>query len=1018
MRILGIAIVVLSAWVSTAHADAWDVRLVDRAAPSDTANVASTGGTFVGREGRYVVITSEARNLVPDQVDDYFKSDLFLYDRSSGSTALISHIPGSSTQPCDGITQLNGSSADGRFVLFTSNCYNLVAGLTDNNNTFDTFVYEVATGIVTLACPAAATPGATPSLGSSGIAISSDGSSVLLSSRSTDLVAGMGASPLYYNTYVRDRGTGTTLLASRKLGSPTIGPNYDSAAIALSADGHRVLFDTRATDVLPGIVDTNGFEDAFLFDATDGSTRLVTSAAGMPDHAGNGYGTSLGLSDDGTRVLLRSTATDFIAGAVDTNNYFDLFLFDLATQERFLVDHVAGSPLTASTAGGFDAAFSADGNRVAYNSSATGLVSGAVTQGNNAFLFDRATGLNRLLSHLPGQPLQSANGSSTPVRIAANGNRVLLNSTSVNLVTGVQYLSGGGNVFLYDLASDSVRLLSQRAATPPATGNGTAAAGAVNADGTAVTYLSNATDVLADSVDLNLGADVFVYDDLSHATALATRAQPSSLIYTAAGASTPRALSADGRYLLFASTAPDLIVGEDRNTDVDAFLYDNVTGGISLLSGTQGSATQADSVATNPVGMSDDARWILLNQNQIYLLDRQTGVRTLVSHAAGNPVTPANGVATAKMITRDGNWVLYASSASNLVTGVVDPAFRSDVFLYDRVNNRSILVSHDASSNLAAGNDQSDPLAVTPDGRFVLFNSYATNLVPGEFDAHPSLADVYVFDRQTGTISLVSHVQGSTAQAGNASSTGSGISDDGTWIVFGSESTDLLTGQQFTLQGWGQCYLFNRLTGSVVLLTHRVGLPLTTTDYGGTGIITRDGHTVFINSSSSNLAPGAFGTDSNYTEVYAYDVATGAITLVSHAFDNPNRAVSGGASLANAYAGTNGTSADGNKLLIASRSSDLVPNTPYTGVSNTYVFDRAQNRATLVSHVWYSPDQIAGTGFDAVGSWFISADGSTTAMTTHATTLVPHVAPRLLGSDQLYVARFAERVFLDGFESP
>jgi len=129
---------------------------------------------------------------------------------------------------------------------------------------------------------------------------------------------------------------------------------------------------------------------------------------------------------------------------------------------------------------------------------------------------------------------------------------------------------------------------------------------------------------------------------------------------------------------------------------------------------------------------------------QVYVLDRQTGGYELVSRdAAGNP---ANAPALNPSISGDGRYVSYESPASNLsCTGSQD-----HVFVYDR-QTHAVLCASNALIGGAADGPSGLP-SISQNGRFIAFNSSATNLVKGDFDG---TADFFVFDQQLGTTSLV-----------------------------------------------------------------------------------------------------------------------------------------------------------------------------------------------------------------------------------------------------------------------
>jgi hypothetical protein len=144
------------------------------------------------------------------------------------------------------------------------------------------------------------------------------------------------------------------------------------------------------------------------------------------------------------------------------------------------------------------------------------------------------------------------------------------------------------------------------------------------------------------------------------------------------------------------------------------------------------------------------------------------------------------------LVSGDGRYVAFTSNGSNLAAGQHEPSppFRtSDAFLYDRVTDSNVLVSHTASSPLDAA-DSAVLAALSPDGGRVLFGSYASNLVPGLVGG--AAQQVFVFERSTGTITLVSGAGGSGSQSGNDSSVGAALSQDSSVVLFASSASDLV----------------------------------------------------------------------------------------------------------------------------------------------------------------------------------------------------------------------------------
>ncbi len=171
------------------------------------------------------------------------------------------------------------------------------------------------------------------------------------------------------------------------------------------------------------------------------------------------------------------------------------------------------------------------------------------------------------------------------------------------------------------------------------------------------------------------------------------------------------------------------------------------------------------------------------NARDVFVRDRQAGTTARVSvDSAG---TQANGQSFAPAVSRDGRMVAFHSDASNLVPGDANNA--SDVFVHDRQSRTTTRVS--VATGGAEGNGSSSAPALSADGRFVTFVSDATNLVTGDTNF---ARDVFLHDRQTGATTRIS--VSTTGDQGNIHSLSSAISDDGRFVAFSSYAANLVAG--------------------------------------------------------------------------------------------------------------------------------------------------------------------------------------------------------------------------------
>jgi Tol biopolymer transport system component len=368
-------------------------------------------------------------------------------------------------------------------------------------------------------------------------------------------------------------------------------------------------------------------------------------------------------------------------------------------------------------------------------------------------------------------------------------------------------------------------------------------------------------------------------------------------------------ISADGRYVAFVSFASNLVPGS--NTSDNVIVHDRQTGSTSLVS-VSSTGAQPNSASHDP-SMSADGRYVAFdsvasnlvpgdaNGNEdVFVRDQQTGTTSLVSLSSTG--AQANSGAYEPAISGDGRYVVFTSYASNLVPS--DTNATADVFVRDRQTGTTSRVS--VSSTGAQGNLQSfsGAAAISADGRYVAFESFASNLVPGDTNGRE---DVFVRDRQTGTTTLVS--VSSTGVQGNAASLIPSISADGQHVVFESKASNLVSGDA---DGCRDVFVHDLLTRITSLVS--VSSTGTQGDHASLDAsISADGRYVAFDSTSPNLVAG----DTNYKEdVFVRDRQTGITRRVS---------LSNAGSQGNQGGAFPSISADGQQVAFDSFSSNLVP---------------------------------------------------------------------------------------------
>lgn len=328
----------------------------------------------------------------------------------------------------------------------------------------------------------------------------------------------------------------------------------------------------------------------------------------------------------------------------------------------------------------------------------------------------------------------------------------------------------------------------------------------ISTDGRYVTFYSSAADLV--SGDSNVSDDVFVYDRTSHTV---ERVSVNEDGQEGDGGSTEPSMSSDGGCVVFQSLATNLISG-DTNGVYDIFVYDRVAGTVERVS-TDGDGVQGDGHSFNPV-ISADERFVVFHSSatnlvsgdsnavdDVFVHERSTGAVERLS-VDGEGVE-GNGASSYPALSADGRYIAFQSRATNLISS--DTNGRQDVFVHDRTSGSIERVSVDGGG-LESSGDSYYP-AVSTDGRYVTFYSGAADLVPGDTNG---VNDIFIFDRTSDTIERVS-VDNEGVQ-GNGHSYNPAVSADGRYVAFYSTASNLVPGDT---NGAYDIFVFDRTTDTI-----------------------------------------------------------------------------------------------------------------------------------------------------------------------------------------------------------
>ncbi|HEY3265374.1 MAG TPA: hypothetical protein VGM37_00495 [Armatimonadota bacterium] len=282
----------------------------------------------------------------------------------------------------------------------------------------------------------------------------------------------------------------------------------------------------------------------------------------------------------------------------------------------------------------------------------------------------------------------------------------------------------------------------------------------------------------------------------------------------------------------------------------------------------------------------------------------------------------ANWESRQPAISADGRFIAFVSGASNLVPGGAPDV--DDVYLRDRLSGQTTCVS--VATTGARGDADSDSPAISADGRFIAFRSYASNLVPGDANG---VEDIFVHDVRLGTTVRVS--TDSAGHEADSFSDAPAISADGAVVAFSSRASNLAANAPAGLRG---IYAHVMKTGATALVTHAFDGAAANGDSFSPSL-SADGRIVAYSSPASNIVLGDFNQES---DVFLTDRLTGATSRVS---------VGGGGLEANSDSDSPALSGSGRAVAFRSFATNIAPGA--SGLGDIFLRDVSAGVTTLVS---------------------------------------------------------------------
>lgn len=800
-----------------------DIAIYDRqSGTSENITFDITGDLFdpnFDGMSNYSFLASQISNngqFVAIQVHEYseFDSDyhLFLYDRNTDLVV-------KSIYSGYDFAEYFNLSGDGRYLTFYTS--EALVG-SDTNGFYDTYLYDAVTDQYEVVSIDRNGNNADADSGYS--AVSDDGRYVAFLSNASDLIAGMNNLTGNQQAYVRDRQTGETILISEAIDGG-FGDSI-SSHIAISANGRFIAFSSQSTNLIPEI-DGNNAEDIFVYDMM---TQSIIRAS-ISDLGEEANSDSLIPAISNTGIVTYSSYASNLNGT-DTNENVDVFISAPQYDDYGTTIGTAGTAMVND------------------------VTSGSIGTIGDVDLLS--------IDISAGQALRfTLDGLGT-----LDTNMTLLDANGAVLATNDD-LTGTDSFFSY----------------------------AFGVSGTYYLRLDGQNDTMG-NYNLNVTERPSMSIDVVERVSISTNGEQGN------GSSYNPDISGDGRYIVFHSYTNTWFAGDD-NADIDVFVYDRETDALSLVSENSIDGTVGNGRAYVPV-ISGDGQWVAFSSRasdmgfggngeyQIYLKNLDTGQLTLVSQDDLNQL--GDGSSYSPRLNWDGSQIFFSGFSSNLGSNSTNgfsnifwaenaggniltleqltlgnaSSYRPEIADFDfdftfysgatnlgptdtnGVNDIYFGVQPSAerisvSSSGAQANSQSYNSDLSGDGRFVVFDSYASNLVAGDTNG---ARDIFVMDRDSGVVEQISFAF--DGQQTNGDSYDPSISNDGRFITFVSSGSNLV---EFDSNGVDDVFVHDRATGDTI----RISVSIEGFQANGASLfpeISADGQHITFYTEATNLVAG------------------------------------------------------------------------------------------------------------------------------------------------------------------
>ena len=691
--------------------------------------------------------------------------------------------------------------------------------------------------------------------------------------------------------------------------------NGASYPLSMTSDSRYVLIRSDASNLVSG--DTNQVTDLFVIDTILRSVSRVTTRFTLQTGTVQANGaTNRGMVADTGALVIETRATN-LGGVSDTNNASDiLYRAPNQTVWLYLSTNANGVPV-----GGADPFISRNGRWAAW------------VQGNQIWVYDTSTRQKTALpmTQIAGGALYQ--GSLRLLGLSSEGRYILF------VADVVPFEFPHTRLLWYDRDADANGVYDDQVA-PAQVVEGfnrqVSLTGVMSTDGSTVAY------TVAD----NLSRIIHYHVPSRRRTFLSTGVMDSPAFH----------ITDDGRYVAH------LFMGNQSSGEIR--LWDSVLNTVQRVSvdyrGVERVVQIPTAVLVSDTGTrvvfsaTDNSGWVPGDTNRLAdVLVRDLDEGRTYGLTTG-PGTLNDGAAGSVHIDRTGSRAVFASSASNLVSG--DTNGKTDVFIRFADGSLRRIMAH----NGAQPNDSSFDPKISSDGRWVVFCSRATNLTP---EGGNGKAQVYLYDIGANQIRLLSRT--AAGQPGNDDSHSPSIARDGTFVAFASAASNLVSGDT---NNQIDVFFYTRSSGSLTRIVPRSGGQ--PNGASGNPVISDDGAVIAFVSQATNLDSG----DTNgKDDIFVYYRAGGWIYQARHR----------GTIQLNGHSYQPSVSQNGRYVAFATEATNIDPRDTDT-LPDIYLWDSFTGTMTLVSVNSFGHKANLGGRMPS-----ISLSGERVAFESDATNLTP-----------------------------